>query len=456
MSVDREQLVERAMRRLRIGDAAGADRLTAEALSTAPHHRGARLVAARAQLRLGRPDEALRSLDAVDWYTEDTDDRFRIAARIVRAGALAQLDRTDHAIAELRSVLDRRPAHRGASLRLAALLLETDQPSEAAEVLERARHRRGTDRPSIRMLAEACERTGRYDRALALRRRLYRGGDRGRGAVVRIARLFVAADRIAEAFDAYDAVFERRKMNTETAHEAADLALRIGDTARAHRYLDAAIRFDPDDTRAAGRIAELYLSCGRFADAARCYWRLSRREDDDGRGLGGLIVTALCAGRYAMADRCLARYADRYDAATRRSQMTALWLAATPGRLLETEAQSAEPMQSRDVFALLVADAGRTLDRELSRHPDYADLHFHRAACRAALGDASGEAASLDAALSINPGYLRAGRRRIKSALRDGEAATARRVLDGLSERRDRAELADEEAKIAASESRAA
>lgn len=456
MKILREQNLEHAQRRLRVGDAPGAARLAGEALAEAPHLCRARLVAARAQLRLGQPDDALRSLDAVDWYAEHSTDRTRLAARVVRAGALAQLDRTDEAIDELRAVLNDRPNHRGAALRLAALLLDSDRPDEAVAVLEHARHRRGTDRAAMRLLAEACERTGRDDRGLSLRRRLYREGERGPTAVRRIARLCVHADRIAEAFTAFDALHDKSAFDTDAAHEAADLAIEVGDTRRAMRYLDAALSIDPNDVFAAQRIAQLHLSCGRFADAARCYWRLSRRDDDDGRGLGGLIITALCAVRYGVADRCIERYAAAFDMETRRTQMTELWLAATPGRLLEADDTTDESADSSDIFAVLVADAGRTIDRELSRHPDYADLHFHRAVCRGSLGDADGETESLDAALSINAGYVAAGRRRIARALRDGDVAEAHRVLNDLGERRDAAELADLSAEIADYERRAA
>lgn len=456
MKILREQNLEHAQRRLRVGDAPGAARLADEALTEAPHLCRARLVAARAQLRLGQPHEALRSLDAVDWYADHAAPRTRLAARVVRAGALAQLDRTDEAIGELQAVLNNRPNHRGTALRLAALLLDSDRPDEAVAVLEHKRHRRGSDRASMRLLAEACERTGCYDRALTLRRRLYREGERGATAVRRIARLCVHADRIAEALTAFDALHDKVAFDTDAAHEASDLAERIGDTCRAMRYLEAALSIDTHDVRAAQRIAQLHLSCGRFADAARCYWRLSRREDDNGRGLGGLIITALCAGRYAMADRCLERYAVSYDTATRRAQMTELWLTATPGRLLNADDSLKESSDSRDVFAVLVADAGRTIDRELSRHPDYADLHFHRAVCRGSLGDTDGETESLDAALAINGGYVAAGCRRIDRALREGDVAKARRILTGLGERRSAEELSELSAKIAEYERHAA
>ena len=443
-----DRRLEEAERRLNAGDAAESARQVGRIVAEHPDLLRARLLQARALLGAGEPAEALATLNAADWYHQVdqavggiVDDR--VTAAMLRAKALANLDRVEDACAALHHVLEARPSNREARRRLAMLLVQSGQNDQAEVHLRKLLASWPNDIAGLRLFTNVCEAAGRCEQALEAWHRLCRVQQHERrtlaeaegaapgdptvdqAAALRTARLQRKAGRLNEAAVTYAALIGDDPDDPEVACEAADLAVELGDDDAAVKYLLAALKGTPDHADALRRLAKQDMRCGRFAQAGRTWWRLSRRPCADGRALAGLAVCALTLGRDAFAERILRRLRTTHSRIERRELMAEMWRLATPGRLLNTLCYDEATGPGPTILTQLVDEAEQTLTAHADQHDAYADLHYHTAMCRRRLGDWTGAAESLDRALDLNGGYLAAGRLKVEMLLADRDPAAA-------------------------------
>jgi len=438
-----QRLIDRAARLLTIGDATAAAKLATQAVRLAPGHDRARLVHAEAMLAINNPDEALHTLSAAGWYdasgeTEAIRPADLAARHVLRAEAHQRLGHPDEAAELLIEAVALDPSNHRAVRRLAALRIEQGKPREAIESLKRIADPPAINAHTLRLFAEAYEAAGDEHTALRYYRQVTARRDDPTIDLVaiqlRIARLLTRTDHIADAQLVYDNLLRQHPEDIDLHIEAADLAVRIGDDARAVKLLAAALEVEPDHPRAATRLADQHMRAGRFKSAARLWHRLRTADPSRIAAHAGLIVCALCDERRRLADRLLEDFRERFDASARQTALSRAWRIAIPGRMLNQPSPRAESPRA-NVLTTLLADAAQTLDRAAEQHPDHADVHYHRAVCREAMGQHDAAEAGYHQALSINPGYLDAARRRITMHLQarahDAAAAllaTVRRV----------------------------
>lgn len=432
-----QRLLDRATRLLTLGDGPAAVALTRQAVRLEPSCDRARLLYARALLQTGQASEAIGALNAAAWYDQSAGDLSirpaDLAERlIVRAAAQHQLGEPRLAARALHDAVELAPDHHGAVRRLGALLIEQGRAHDAIDYLRCIHDENAPDPAILRMLAEACESANRIDEALNCYEQLAAREDHDvsldpAALRLRIARLMRQVDRIADANVYYDALIARHEDDIELRLEAAGVSIEHGDDVRARTLLESALRLEPDHPAALTALAEQHMRCGRFAAAGRRWHRIARADRDRADAAAGLIVCALNCERYSLADRLLADFRRRYDVTPQHAALTRAWRLAIPGRMLNRSLSLAEEAFGLDVLSAVISDAAAALSTAIDKHPDHADLHYHRAVCAAELHDPEQADLSLDRALSLNGGYLAAARRRIESLMhhRHREAAEA-------------------------------
>ncbi len=188
--------------------------------------------------------------------------------------------------------------------------------------------------------------------------------------------------------------------------ERIEVLERLGDRAALIALADAEI-IDPYRCKTVMiRLADAVLNMG---DPMRCIRLASRCR----RGLEGphalalISVAASLLGRPVLAERCRQRLGARDQSllarAWRRGLMAQIIAAQT-----SCERAGKDPTQS--VLEPLLQHAAHVFAQEAAHSPEYADLHFHRGNCLAALGRKEEAKGAAQAALSLNPHYVDAQR----------------------------------------------
>lgn len=188
--------------------------------------------------------------------------------------------------------------------------------------------------------------------------------------------------------------------------ERLDVLERLGDRAAIQALADAEID-DPFRCRAVMvRLAEATLNMG---DPLRCA-RLARRCRHGGESafaLALLSVAATLLGRPMLAERCRARLGLRDQSLLARAWRRGL-MAEVIAAQSSCERAGADPTQS--VLEPLLEHATDVLTEVAQQSPHFADVHYHRGNCLAALGREREAVVALDTALSINATYADAQR----------------------------------------------
>ncbi|MDH3584390.1 MAG: tetratricopeptide repeat protein [Phycisphaerae bacterium] len=466
------RLMDRARRHLAAGNPAAAVELTQQALHQSPDSTPARLIHAQALIGTNQPQEALDTLNAADLYAqqlsrEDGSDPTSVEALVARADAVAQLGGLQEARTILERVLEMREGDRAATIRLAAILVELDQPVAAIERLEALAGDLRQDREVTRLLAEAHEAAGqpqqalvmyellgfaaaglREERAYPLRRKTRVEPDPV--MFLRVAQLSRQAGRLRDAADTYDQLVDQIDQDADLAVEAADLAVELGEDDRAQRYLEAALRSEPKHRRAKAMLAEQHMRCGRFEQAGRLWWQLKRTDDGDATAFAGLVVCGLSTRRYTFADRIQEQFHARFPRAQRRDELGRMWRAAMPGQMLcDLKAGEEDQPAGEDALSMLLSEAQQTLTERQEEQAEHADVHYHMAVCHEAMGDVEEAGRCLEQALTINGGYLAATRRQVALLIRQFHLAEASERIRGFHRiRPDAQELLDFEVAI--------
>jgi tetratricopeptide (TPR) repeat protein len=197
----------------------------------------ARKLRERAQLhwQVGQLDEAARALEEAMALQPDDGQSTVLLAR------LRQLQgRLDEAERSLRAALARRPQDPALAVSLARLLLDTERPLEAAEVLA----------PELSAIRKVTDPVQRIDALMVAAR-----AATGLGALLQAEALLREATRVGPA-----PVTSVAKAAAEACLALADLFIRSGRLPAAREALDAARTFTPWDSRIAlgrARVFEL-------------------------------------------------------------------------------------------------------------------------------------------------------------------------------------------------------
>jgi tetratricopeptide (TPR) repeat protein len=451
------QQLAAARRSLDAGDAPRAAASAFALLRLAPDDTAARLLHAESLLALGRAEEALASLDALHLYASNSNaakpdgevpravgvPSFNLEALLLRARALAHLNRPAGVTAALYEALALDPLHRPAVLALASIHLRDGCAEFAVPPLRNLLAAAPEDVHVASLLAEALVAAHRLGPAVDLLDAIDRGPQAMRRcpaaeapAALWVARLCRAAGRTVEALELFSHLAALLPQDAGLAVEAAQLAAELGDDPRVVSLLSAALQHAADHPAALRLLAEQHMRAGRFPAASRLWFRLSRLDPAAALPLAGLLVSALCSNRVAFSDRVHAEFTARVpDAADRRALVAPLWQLAMPGRL-QNELLHNSGSHSIDALSVLLHEASDTLGRQLESRPNFADLHYHAAVCTEALGDEEPAIASLDRALKINPGYIAAAKRRLHLLFAKEDFAAAESLLDDLAARR--------------------
>lgn len=379
------------------------------ALRLDPDFAEARLLEARIRLRRHEPRLALTALDDHDRSGSLSGFSMDHAKpgpelSLLRATALASAGRVELAVNLMQTLAEEFPDDAGVCRALAGMQVHDGRTQDAIVTLTQLRRLEPNDLGTRRLLSDlladsdpdaAFEALGKID---ATNRR-------------RAARLCRKADRLAEAEKHYEellAALDRGgQLDAEARLEAAEVAELLGEHDRAIDRLDV-VAGSPlslaTTTAAAWRnIGRLHLNTGRIGEAGRAYHRATRQDPGDTAAWAGLVTTAHQAGRKGLMRKADARLRSLTERNERRQQLAAVYVHAVgaPGQK-PTEAAAHSPLQR------MLRDVAVVMTKTAEKFPGRADVHYHRAVCDLARGEADDAGQSLDKALAINPKYAAA------------------------------------------------
>ncbi|MCB9786049.1 MAG: HEAT repeat domain-containing protein [Deltaproteobacteria bacterium] len=183
------------------------------------------------------------------------DDALRIWQRVLALAGRAEPPRPADAAEARRRIL-------GLWERAGRLSVET-------EALEARFNADPTDLETGRSLARAWMWARRYADAQRVLERILASAPDDVGVLAELEEVYTRQNRLAEAIDVLERLARRRPADApEHYHRAADLALALGDEARALDLARRAVAGNPADPRAHARVGELYLRMGRLGEAA--------------------------------------------------------------------------------------------------------------------------------------------------------------------------------------------
>lgn len=120
-----------------------------------------------------------------------------------------------------------------------------------------------------RILGHAYLRQRRLDDAARVLERIVRAVPDDAEALAGLEEVYTRQSRLPEAIEALEALARQDPRNAhEFFHRAADLALSLGDDARALELARRAVAGNPADPSAHARVGELYQRMGRLSEAA--------------------------------------------------------------------------------------------------------------------------------------------------------------------------------------------
>lgn len=391
---------------------------TRAALHLDPDHAEARLLEARIRLRRHEPKLALNALDNRDHTTpapgshaEKSDTAAnRPDVAMLRATALAAAGKIDLAVTIMEALGKEYPDDAGVLRALAGMQIHDQRGRDAAETLQRVIELDPADRAASRLRSDLL---ADHDPAAALEAL----GPIDASNRRRAARLCKQNERFAEAeahyADLLATLDAEGAAQPQLRREAAEVAEVMGENQKAIDRLEAVTKTaemnDQDAAEALRRTGRLHLNAGRWGEAARAYRQAVRRLPSDPEAWAGLVTVAHMAGRKRLmnrADKSLRRLTEREE---RRNLLAKLYPHAI-GTPISTADKSDElPAAVADSpLQRMLADASMVMAKSAEKHPNRADVHYHRAVCNMSRGETAAAGDSLEKALEINPRYVAA------------------------------------------------
>lgn len=222
--------------------------------------------------RTGRHQLAIRYFSrAVEIAPDQPGHRYNLAVSLREDGQPAR------AVAELRWLVERFPAHRDGHFNLAGLLAQSGDTAGAAHHYRRAVEIDPTDRVARIEWAGAISHLGEVERAQTELRALIAADEDDAESRLGLATLLLQQGRRNEAAAALSAGLERDVADKEWAALAdfrGQLAAEAGDMAAAKADFESALARQPDLAAARLRLGRLLARNGNYADAAEQFRQL--------------------------------------------------------------------------------------------------------------------------------------------------------------------------------------
>ncbi len=360
MAASRARL-EEAVRRLRAGDAAGAEAALASVLASAPDDEDARHLLGLVFLRRGRAAEACAEIEAavarrpeVALFRANLGRALAAAGRLAAAEAalrgalaiapdeadlhydlglvLARRGRTGEAAASCRAAIRADPRHAEAHNNLGIALAALGEMEEAEQCYRSAlRHAPGLAAAATNLGALLC-RLGRWEEAEAALRRALALAPDSPAALNSLGTALAALGAVKGAVSGADREAERcyrRALALHPGYEEAHNNLGTlldseGRFAEAEESLRAALRLRPDYPEAASNLGNVLVALGRPGEAEAFYLAALRLRPGEAETEYDLGLARLAAGRFRAGWAGYERRWDRRGAA-RREFRAPLW-----------------------------------------------------------------------------------------------------------------------------------
>jgi tetratricopeptide (TPR) repeat protein len=232
-----------------------------------------------ALLGLGRTRDAMAALRAAAAADSDNAEYWRTLAR-----AAEQSDQIELVAECWRHVVRLEERDGEAWFQLAAAEARLGQFGRADSALAESRLRSPVRPGALFLDGWIQESLGRREQAIALYRRHLEFHPEDQTSRRRLVNLLVSAERFREAYDEARIVGRANPDNPEAISVEADLALRLGDVARADELLERLLRGDPDDPARIARVAGLLIQRGRGREAATRAEAWATGHEKDYRG----------------------------------------------------------------------------------------------------------------------------------------------------------------------------
>jgi tetratricopeptide (TPR) repeat protein len=325
------------------------------------------------------------------------------------------------ALASFRKALELNPDHRGAQVKLAAMMIATrDQElmNQAALKLESVLQSAPDNPDAIDAMATLEASTGKSDDAAArLEEALKKLPSHLRSSQV-LARLKLAQGDRKGAEEVLTKAVASAPKSAAAVVALAEFYLLTNRSSEAEAQFRKALQVDPENDHALLRLANLQMSAGRMTEAERTYKTLSGLSDKSYRPIHALFLYK--SGKKEDAVKELERL-NKNDPDDRsvRSRLIAAYLDMNRQKEAERVIAAALARNPKDVDALIQGSgfdlrAGRTsqaaekLRMALSFTRDAAIVHLALAAVSAAKGEPLTEQSELNAALQLDPKLLAA------------------------------------------------
>ena len=234
---------------------------------------------------------------------------------------------------------------------------------------------------------------------------------------------------LSEAISQMGIVADRCPDDASVHFALGRLLLRSGEAAAAAERFDQAILIDPEPLKYITGSAHARLRSGDMEGACQRYRQALEREPDHVEVLMGLGVCQSRLGRMPQAERTFERLAQALpDAAGARTRMVGGAVRQAVSQFARSRF-STPPHACSDSPAIPLERGIAVLQREVSRHPDYADLHYKLGVLQHCQGQLALAERSLRKAVAINPDYHEALVRLARIVAQQGHDAQARRIL---------------------------
>ncbi len=241
----------------------------------------------------GQIDYAMWSLERALEKARAAGDRSAEASTLIKLGTLQRsLGREADAAESYRLAAEADPASWEAQYNLGVTYLESGQPRQALEALNRAEQQGGADKPQVALaLATAHDQLAEPEQALGYAQRAVAGlSDATQATTARFiaGRSHYRLGDFAAASDEFRAVVQARPSDPAAHMWAGLTAYQQGDYAAAVTSFERAVQLNPNSVEARANLGAAYLAAQRYQDAENVYTLLVEQNDRDVEALYNL------------------------------------------------------------------------------------------------------------------------------------------------------------------------
>ncbi|HZW98975.1 MAG TPA: tetratricopeptide repeat protein [Trueperaceae bacterium] len=241
----------------------------------------------------GQIDYAMWSLERALEKARAAGDKAAEASTLIKLGTLQRsLGREADAAESYRLAAEADPSSWEAQYNLGVTFLESGQPQQAAQALDRAQQQGGADRPEVSLaLATTHDQLGNPSEALTYAERAILG--LGEGEQVASARFIAgrAHYRLGDyraAGEQFRAVLQARPADAQAHLWSGLAAYQQQDYAAAVSSFERAVQLNPNSVEARANLGAAYLAAQRYQDAESVYTLLVEQNDRDVEALYNL------------------------------------------------------------------------------------------------------------------------------------------------------------------------